>query len=186
MPLAVGHALLGAGVVAAFGDRAAGHEREWRRLLLIGGALGVLPDLDLFLTWILGLGIKWHGGFTHSIVLALAIGFVAARCTGGRTMHRTLVLAGAVFSHGLLDAMTKKTYGGAQLLWPFYKDRLKLGLFDYFAFYPDSKLDPIGKLVLRALEISVYELLIFGSGFVLIVAIRRGLTRHRSAGEARQ
>ncbi|MEP7272623.1 MAG: metal-dependent hydrolase [Acidobacteriota bacterium] len=170
MPLVIGHALLGASVVAAFGNRAPGRDPDWRRQLLIGGVMGVFPDLDLFMTWILGLGIKWHGGFTHSITAALAMGFLAAIGTG--KVHRTLVFGGAMFSHGLLDAMTKKTYGGTQLFWPFYSGRLKLGLFDYFAFYPDSKLDPIWKLVARALQISLYELLIFGSGFLLILFLR--------------
>jgi hypothetical protein len=75
-------------------------------------------------------------------------------------------------SHTLLDAATKKTYGGTQLFWPFWNARIKLGIFDYFAFYPDSKLDPVWKLVLRALQISLYELLIFGSIFLMIVIVR--------------
>ena len=76
-------------------------------------------------------------------------------------------------SHGLLDWATKKEYGGTELFWPILDKRYKLQVFDYFAFYPDSKLDPIWKLALRALEISIYELMIFGSLFLLIFEMRR-------------
>ena len=86
-----------------------------------------------------------------------------------------------MFSHGLLDAATKKTYGGVKLLWPFSQRHYKLGIFDYFAFYPDSKLDPMWILILRAFQISFYELVIFGSVFLLAFGIRRMLDSRRFA-----
>jgi len=78
-----------------------------------------------------------------------------------------------MFSHGLLDAALKKTYGGVELLWPFSARHYKLAILDYFAFYPDSKLDPMWILILRALQISFYELVIFGSVFLLVGLVRR-------------
>lgn len=181
MPLLVGHALMGASVVAAFGDFTPLLPLDRKRLILLGAALGVLPDLDLFFTWILGMGIKWHGGFTHSIAMAIAVGWLFARYTSPTSLQRVLVLFGAMLSHGLLDWATKKTYGGIQLLWPLTGRRYKLALFDYFAFYPDSKLDPVWKLVLRALQISLYELLIFGGLLLLTLAIRRRLKATQSS-----
>ncbi len=183
MPLLVGHALLGASAVAALSERREGRT-EMRGAVMTGAVLGVIPDLDLFFTWILGLGIRWHGGFTHSIVAAIAGGCLAARWSGKRTLRSFLIFFAAMCSHGLLDAATKKTYGGTQLFWPFWSARIKLGLFDYFAFYPDSKLDPLWKLVLRALQISIYELLIFGFIFLMIVIVRSKVDR--GAGTIRE
>ena len=59
MPLIVGHGLLGASIIAA--GRKPGPIRDDARYWAFGAALGVLPDFDLFFTWILGLGIRWHG-----------------------------------------------------------------------------------------------------------------------------
>lgn len=173
MPLVVGHALLGSGVVVALDL----HPRK--RELLLGAALAVFPDLDLFFTWILGLGISWHGGFTHSIVAAVLVGWLCSRYCGSGSIRQAVAFSTAMASHGLLDVVTKKTYGGAQLLWPFSFNRYKLGLFDYFAFYPDSGLDPAWKLIRRALEISLYELLLFGSIFLLIGWVRRLIAARR-------
>lgn len=181
MPLIVGHAFVGASVVAALTGSGTETRNDRRRLILLGAMLGALPDLDLFFTWILGLGIKWHGGFTHSMTLAMLLGWLVARFTDIPSVQRTLVLFGAMFSHGLLDWATKKTYGGTQLFWPFTRTRYKAGLFDYFAFYPDSKLDPVWKLILRALEISFYELVIFGGVFLLIITARKAWSTRRSA-----
>ena len=176
MPLVVGHALLGASVVAATTDVTRA-DRDCRRMLFAGAILGVAPDLDLFFTWILGMGIRWHGGFTHSIIVAVVVGSLTAwlmknTCATG-FWTRSMVLSGAMLSHGILDWATKKSFEGTAFFWPFNKERYELKVFDYFAFYPDSKLDPLWKLALRAVEISLYELMIFGSLMFLVVKMRR-------------
>jgi membrane-bound metal-dependent hydrolase YbcI (DUF457 family) len=184
MPLIIGHAFLGASVAALAGP--AGRRplslREDGKTLVLAAALGVLPDLDLFFTWILGMGIKWHGGFTHSITLAAIVGWLCARFAGKGTFREAVVFGAATFSHGLLDAAVKKTYGGVELLWPFSARHYKLAILDYFAFYPDSKLDPMWILILRALQISFYEFVIFGSVFLLAMG-RRGMLNSRRAAK---
>ena len=89
MPLVIGHAFLGASVAALSGS--AGRRplslRDDGKALVLAAALGVLPDLDLFFTWILGMGIKWHGGFTHSITLAAIFGWLCARYAGKGTIR---------------------------------------------------------------------------------------------------
>lgn len=180
MALVVGHALLGAGVAVGFGG-VTSSRAERKRLIVAGAILGVIPDLDLIFTWILGMGISWHAGFTHSILFAAVCGSFGVRFLGqsaGLSFPRGwLSLSAAMLSHGIVDWATKKSYGGAALLWPVELKKYRLGAFDYFAFYPDSKLDPLWKLALRALEISFYELLIFGAVYALLVAMRNSWNR---------
>jgi len=180
MPLPVAHALLGATVVEA-GVPA---DRKRRiRLYLIGAVIAVVPDFDLFFSWILGLGNRWHGSFTHSIVFAVALGvagaFVDRMWRGGKWDWRTaVVFSCAALSHAILDTITRRRFSGAVLLWPFSRHRFKLGWFDYFEFYPASWLEPLRSLIRRALVISAYELLIFGTLFLIVFGVHR-LTARR-------
>lgn len=116
------HALTGATVAWA-----ASGSRLGRRALLVGGAAGLLPDLDGLIRSADDalLAIEHHRGFTHSLAFAPIGGTLAALVLGGKSHRRWAVLAGilAWLSHGLLDAAT--TYG-TQLLWPF--SRLRVGL----------------------------------------------------------
>lgn len=177
MPLLVGHALAGATVCVAAG--ADPLKSSDRKLLLAGAFLGALPDVDLIFPWILGLGISWHSGFTHSILFALAAGILVAWSLERRNTKLAITLCCAALTHPLLDAAMKRTYSGAALFWPLTSRKYKLGLFDYFSFYPDSNLDPPAVLILRALEISFYELIIFGSIFVLTWRVSRMIRQRR-------
>jgi membrane-bound metal-dependent hydrolase YbcI (DUF457 family) len=177
MPLLVGHALAGATVCAAAG--ADPLNPADRRILLAAAFLGVLPDADLIFPWVLGLGIGWHGGFTHSILFAVVAGALVARRFRPYQVKNTVTLISAALTHPLLDAAMKRTYSGAALFWPITSKMYKLGLTEYFAFYPDSKLDPPVILILRALQISFYELIIFGSLFVLFWGGRRFVRQRR-------
>jgi membrane-bound metal-dependent hydrolase YbcI (DUF457 family) len=170
MPLIVGHGLLGASIVAA--AREPGPIRDDVKYWAFGAALGVLPDLDLFFHWILGLGIKWHGSFTHSFVFAVFVGWLASRVDRSR-LQGVAIYSLAVFSHALLDAAVKKTYGGVALLWPFTDRLYLLGKIDYFAFYPGSNLEPLPELIWIGIKVSFYELLIFGPVFLGALLIRR-------------
>lgn len=171
MPLIVGHGLLGASVVAA--AREPGAVRIDARYWLLGAVLSVLPDLDLFFPWILGLGVDWHGAFMHSILFAFAGGATTAWLTRSLRLRETLIYSAAILSHGLLDVAVKKSYGGAALLWPFSSRVYRLGVIDYFAFYPGSRLEPLPQLIWRAIEISLYELLLFGPVFVAALLLRQ-------------
>lgn len=177
MPLLVGHALAGATVCAAAG--ADPLKSSDRKLLLAGAFLGALADIDLIFPWVLGLGISWHSGFTHSILFALAAGILMAWSFQPGNRKLALTLFCAALTHPLLDAAMKRTYSGAALFWPLTSKKYKLGLIDYFSFYPDSNLDPPSVLMLRAFEISFYELIIFGSIFVLVWRVSRILRQRR-------
>jgi inner membrane protein len=79
---------------------------------LLAGGLVMLPDLDV-LAWTLGIpwGSPWaHRGITHSLVAAALVGLVVAalmyRGTGLRFTACWGVLAIAMASHGVLDALT--------------------------------------------------------------------------------
>lgn len=169
MPLPIAHGLIGASVIAATRNctslRLEGHA------LLLGATLGILPDVDVFFALVLGLGDRWHASFTHSILFALAVGWGAAHFMGRSNFREILLYAIVVFSHALLDILTRKTWSGAALLWPFSTHKFRLGLVDYFAFYPNLISDPLGEQLLRALRISWYELLIFTPVFLLALWI---------------
>ena len=99
-----------------------GRERIPVRLLALGVAASVVPDLD---SMAYRLGIPYevtlgHRGVTHSLVFAVGLALLGAcACPLLRTRFARafwfLLLAAA--SHGLLDAFTTGGYGIA-LLWP--------------------------------------------------------------------
>jgi hypothetical protein len=172
MPLPVAHALLGATVTDA------GFSPDRNALLkryLIGAVIAVLPDFDLFFSWILGFGDRWHGKVTHSILFAILLGMLAAGLGGMWNRRAVIVFSCAALSHGILDALTHRRFGGSALLWPLSTHRFRLGWFDYFAFYPASRLEPLQALVKRAFVISGYEFLIFGGLFAMVFLLHRAI-----------
>lgn len=94
------------------------------KVLLMGAALGTLPDLDVILDY--GDAVQntiKHRGFSHSLFVlppfALFISWLYClwRPDTFWTLKRTFFLTVSVLvTHALLDAMT--TYG-TQLIWPF-------------------------------------------------------------------
>ncbi|MDC5854111.1 metal-dependent hydrolase [Vibrio europaeus] len=94
------------------------------KVLLVGAALGTLPDLDVVLDY--GDAVQntiKHRGFSHSLLVlppfALFISWLYClwRPDTFWTLTRTFILTVSVLvTHALLDAMT--TYG-TQLIWPF-------------------------------------------------------------------
>jgi hypothetical protein len=168
MPLPIAHGMLGASVVLA--THASESRTQTLKAVMLGAFLGILPDFDLFFSWVLGWGTVVHGGPTHSACFAGLVGFWVARWRKELTLKSVLSFSGAMFTHGLSDMLVRKEFGGAALYWPFSDERLRFGLFDYFAFYPGS--DPAGYVVWRALEVSFYELLIFSPCLLLAWLIR--------------
>lgn len=112
-------AALGATVAGAIAGK-----RCNAKVLLVGAALGTLPDLDVVLDY--GDAVEntiKHRGFTHSLLIlppfALLISWLYCRWRPDAfwSFSRVLFLTLSVFvTHTLLDAMT--TYG-TQLIWPF-------------------------------------------------------------------
>ncbi|MEP3275801.1 MAG: metal-dependent hydrolase [Stappiaceae bacterium] len=103
-----------------------------RKAVLLGGLLGTLPDLDVFLPVDNPVdAFVFHRGWTHSFfVHALAapvIGEVLVRSFKTLRDHRMLVWL-TVFlcftTHAMIDAMT--VYG-TRIFWPFYPDPVGVG-----------------------------------------------------------
>lgn len=103
-----------------------------RKAVLVGGLLGTLPDLDVFLPVDNPVdAFVFHRGWTHSFfVHALAapvIGEVLVRSFKALREHRMLVWM-TVFlcftTHAMIDAMT--VYG-TRIFWPFYPDPVGVG-----------------------------------------------------------
>lgn len=103
-----------------------------RKAVLVGGLLGTLPDLDVFIPFDDPIdSFVYHRGWSHSIfVHALAapvIGEALMRLFKGLRDQRWLTW-GAVFlvlsTHAIIDAMT--VYG-TRLFWPFYPDPVGVG-----------------------------------------------------------
>jgi membrane-bound metal-dependent hydrolase YbcI (DUF457 family) len=179
MPLPLAHALMGATVVAALRKNFS-FRKDWRALSL-GAALAVIPDLDLILSWSLGYSVKTHGGFTHSIVFSLAAGLLACLLMREKNVRGFAAYAMATLSHGVLDVVTRKEFGGSALLWPLSSHKFRLGWFDYFEFYPNPETEPITVILRNALEVCRYEMLIFMPVFLIVVCykqfrMRRGNT----------
>jgi membrane-bound metal-dependent hydrolase YbcI (DUF457 family) len=171
MPLPVAHGLVGATVVAAFRKNFS-FRKDWRALSL-GAFLAFIPDLDLIYSWILGHSIKSHGGLTHSILFSVTAGFLACWLTRERNLRGFLTYTLAILSHGILDVVTRKEFGGSALLWPFSSHRYRLGWFDYFKFYPDPSTEPVRVILRDALGVCRYELAIFLPLFLIVAGCKR-------------
>lgn len=103
-----------------------------RKAALIGGLLGTVPDLDVFLPFDDPVdSFVYHRGWTHSIfVHALAapvFGELLVRLIKGLKDHRWLTYFTVYLclaTHAAIDAMT--VYG-TRIFWPFYPDPVGAG-----------------------------------------------------------
>jgi membrane-bound metal-dependent hydrolase YbcI (DUF457 family) len=141
--------------------------------MLVGAILAVIPDLDLVFSWILGYSIRTHGDFTHSILFSVGTGVLACWLMRERNLRGYLMFPLAGVSHGILDFVTRKEFGGAALLWPFSSHKYRLGWFNYFEFYPNPATEPIRLILRNAWEVCRYELAIFLPVFLIVVCIKR-------------
>ena len=167
MPLPLAHALVGGSLTVAAWPVTT--PAGFRRGLAAGAVLGACPDLDYMLNWLKLGGRGWHHGFTHSVVFALVVGFIASRVLGVRGWRGALVCVGAVLSHPLLDYLLTESRGVA-LWWPVTDQRFKLGMeWSYYQLATASQgWRAFGKLL-------GIELVIFGP----ILAIAAALSRRR-------
>lgn len=117
MPTIMTHAVVAWGL----GRVLTGFHRRPARLWLLAGGLAMLPDLDV-LAWPLGIpwGSPWaHRGITHSlaaaVLVSLATAALAHRGTGFGFPACWGLLAAAMGSHGVLDALTDGGSGVAFL-----------------------------------------------------------------------
>ena len=117
---------------AAVSTACLGNKIGPRKAALMGGLLGTLPDLDVFIPFDDPIdSFVYHRGWTHSVfVHALAapvIGEVLIRVFKGLRDHRWLTWA-TVFlvlsTHAMIDAMT--VYG-TRIFWPLYPEPVGVG-----------------------------------------------------------
>lgn len=120
---------LGAGVTAAL----LGPRIGARKALILGGVLGTLPDLDVYLPFDDPVdAFTLHRGATHSLFVHLAatpilaelarLIFRGLRDTGRARTYLAVFLA--LSTHALLDAMT--VYG-TRIFWPFWPEPVAVG-----------------------------------------------------------
>lgn len=115
-------------ILGAVAGQAAMSKRMGRSAVLFGGAGGLLPDLDVFLTPLAdpALPFELHRHFTHSLFFIPVAGalatlpFLLRRVwrANARGVFLTATIGAA--THGLLDNLT--TYG-THLYWPVYLER---------------------------------------------------------------
>lgn len=109
-------AALGATIAGTVAGRALG-----RSVLVIGAALGTLPDLDVVIDYGTAVAnFTQHRGFTHSLFILVPLSVLLAWVLWRRkpviSYRRWLLLTGLILvTHPLLDIFT--TYG-TQLFWP--------------------------------------------------------------------
>lgn len=173
MPLPVAHSLIGASIVTLALRRL---DRKSIVPLFIGGILGLLPDLDLVLSWGLGLGRHYHGSYTHSLLFALAAGAAVSLLRREEQPRTVAGYVGAVLSHGLLDALTKSEFGGAALFWPFDPAQYRLGLLSNYEFYPNPAAQSWWSILTGSAPYLLRELNLCLPVFILAVAIRHKLS----------
>ena len=150
MPTIMTHAVVPLALAVAVGP-----VRISREVALMGAALAILPDADVFgLAMGVQYGDEWgHRGATHSLVFAAIVaGLLSAIWKPARSFGAFLFLTFATASHGLLDAFTDGGLGIA-LLWPFDLER-------YFAPITPIRVSPIGAgfLSMRGLETLLSEI----------------------------
>jgi len=99
-----------------------GKKKFPRYLIVIGGIAGLLPDIDIPLSWVYnaltGAQVNLHGVFTHSIVFPIGFIFIALLLRGykkGKWSRIGYVVAAGWCMHLFLDWM----YGGVKgFFWP--------------------------------------------------------------------
>lgn len=116
MPTVISHAIVGAG-----GFLSVGHGRPGARVgACVAAALAVVPDADaLVARWIPGTTAWAHRGVSHSLLVAVLLGFAGALALRRRVAlpdgpwTLAVLLAAIVATHGVLDAMTEGGEGVA-------------------------------------------------------------------------
>lgn len=103
-----------------------------RKAAIVGGLLGTLPDLDVFLPFADPVdSFVYHRGWSHSLfvhaLVALPLGEALVRlmpALGGQRLRVVLTVLACLVTHALIDAMT---IYGTRLFWPFFPDPVGVG-----------------------------------------------------------
>lgn len=123
MALAVTHVILTVVLLDIFRHYVFRLKKFPRYLLVVGGIAGLLPDVDVPLTWaynfLTGAKIDLHGDFTHSLIFPLVFLGIAGILYYQKKMNWAkifYVIAAGLFFHLFLDCL----FGGYKtFFWPF-------------------------------------------------------------------
>lgn len=138
MPLAVTHVLLTIILVDLYRDYMTKHKKYFSiHTIFIAGLAGLLPDIDLPITWILGwLGYSsplWqHGGITHTPLFALLFlpfGIYFYKRRKHKIAMYFFVIAFGILFHLFLDwFLGGGNHAGIMFLWPLSEMGFKVHL----------------------------------------------------------
>ncbi|HEX8087430.1 MAG TPA: metal-dependent hydrolase [Blastocatellia bacterium] len=184
MPLPVAHGLVGASVVAVV-DGADACRNSGKRILL-GAALAILPDVDFFFVWVIGLGANWHRGFTHSILFALIAALFVTLLAGEARLKGFIAYWLACLSHGALDALTTKNNIGVEFWWPLCAIRYRTGAFDHWNYQMRMGQQDWWGFFTSALRITMFEILAFTPVFLLALLVKSLRLKRTAARAARR
>lgn len=138
MPLAVTHVLLTIILVDLYRDYFTKHKKYFTlHTLLIAGIAGLLPDIDVPISWLLNtfgysFEILKHGGIFHTSIFAL-IFFIPAFIFLKKEKHKTamifFVITFGILFHLFLDYLLGGgLYEGIMWLWPLSANTFKIHL----------------------------------------------------------
>jgi membrane-bound metal-dependent hydrolase YbcI (DUF457 family) len=118
MPLPPAHFLVAAGAadLVRTGSRIP-PARAW----LVGGLVGVLPDMDTGVGFLLGVGNAYHGIFTHTFLAILVFTAAAWLAAGPRW---GAVVGSAYASHLFIDLLENRHASSVQPWWPLSDERI--------------------------------------------------------------
>lgn len=143
MPLAVTHVILTIILVDLYRDYVAKHKRYFSlHTILIAGVAGLLPDIDVPISWLLNFfGYSFellrHGGITHTLIFGL-IFLIPAFILFNKGKHKIsmyfFVITFGILFHVFLDYFLGGGGGnGIMLFWPLSTATFKIYLLKNFA-----------------------------------------------------
>jgi membrane-bound metal-dependent hydrolase YbcI (DUF457 family) len=123
MALPIAHATAGY-LVHRAGRGALPEDRGWRRAVVFM-VVGILPDLDFLVGFVIGQPALLHRGVSHTVLAAAVVAVAGGAFARWRWRQRfapaALLFGAAYLSHFVLDFFTMDTRGpgGGRFLWPF-------------------------------------------------------------------
>jgi membrane-bound metal-dependent hydrolase YbcI (DUF457 family) len=185
MPTPIGHGLAGA-LVYAISTKGKDLLKSWR-WLLVCVFFAALPDVD-FLPALFGkldLANRLHRHVTHTLLFAILVSagaFAVLKALRRQWAGRhSLILFFCLLSHMLLDLMGQDTRApiGIPLLWPLVGKGMSIPVQPFLDLHKDTYAEMFD---LHNLGVMAYEVLLFGSILLIVVALKLRGQRTRGPG----
>jgi len=130
------HLLIGAGFAEVVRATLPDPPPRWTAWA-VGGCVAALPDVDIVLGILRGVGTAYHGTFTHSFAAVLVWALIACVAGGGRW---AAVVGLGYASHLLVDLLDDSGPTNLMLWWPFSTDQA----YSLGRFFPKVMLEGTG------------------------------------------